>query len=414
MQQTNPKRDRVNERRSTKAKKRLKSLVLDKRQLTDCLLGNMENLVAVGVGALFGFALDKAHTDAPKVISGQMEMRDFTMMRMFLAASGTSAAVVLALHLLGIKKRKPETGVALGLGLLNGFGANFVGGILLGAGMYLSGSCPGTVWAQIGAGMPFTSSVLAGGILGTITFGYLEKLWRRNPEFHKRKTTESSDMVPSFMPYAVASILFIGIAAGVIASIDNFFPWENAQNLILANPIEPSVLSSSAPTLEAASWDPLLAGVLIGLLQIPVQLGTGTALGQSSGWVLISSKIAGIFDKNIQVNSPYLYKFAQERKPVYQVLVSGGIIIGAALSQYLGNYPALAPAFAVGAESHLKAFVGGYLLLFGARLGNGCTSGHGLSGMAQLSIGAVVSVMGMFMGGMGLAAAMGNFVELPF
>ena len=36
--------------------------------------------------------------------------------------------------------------------------------------------------------------------------------------------------------------------------------------------------------------------------------------------------------------------------------------------------------------------VGGLLIGFGARLGGGCTSGHGICGMASLSIGSMLMV----------------------
>jgi hypothetical protein len=45
------------------------------------------------------------------------------------------------------------------------------------------------------------------------------------------------------------------------------------------------------------------------------------------------------------------------------------------------------------------AFAAGFLMLFGARIADGCTSGHGLSGLAQLSVGSTVAVAGMFAGG---------------
>lgn len=40
-------------------------------------------------------------------------------------------------------------------------------------------------------------------------------------------------------------------------------------------------------------------------------------------------------------------------------------------------------------------------MLFGARLADGCTSGHGLSGVAQLAVGSTVAVAAMFAGGIG-------------
>jgi uncharacterized membrane protein YedE/YeeE len=45
------------------------------------------------------------------------------------------------------------------------------------------------------------------------------------------------------------------------------------------------------------------------------------------------------------------------------------------------------------------AFAGGLLMLFGARIADGCTSGHGSSGSAQLAFGSFVAIGAMFAGG---------------
>lgn len=44
----------------------------------------------------------------------------------------------------------------------------------------------------------------------------------------------------------------------------------------------------------------------------------------------------------------------------------------------------------------LRGFGGGLLLLFGARLANGCTSGHGLTGFSNLSLQSVLNTCCMF------------------
>ena len=49
-----------------------------------------------------------------------------------------------------------------------------VGGLLLGAGISIAGVCPGTVFAQIGAGYRDAWFTVAGGVLGAMAFGYLE------------------------------------------------------------------------------------------------------------------------------------------------------------------------------------------------------------------------------------------------
>lgn len=47
----------------------------------------------------------------------------------------------------------------------------------------------------------------------------------------------------------------------------------------------------------------------------------------------------------------------------------------------------------------VHAFIGGALLLFGARLAGGCTSGHMISGISQLTVGSFVFGMAIFASG---------------
>jgi uncharacterized membrane protein YedE/YeeE len=48
---------------------------------------------------------------------------------------------------------------------------------------------------------------------------------------------------------------------------------------------------------------------------------------------------------------------------------------------------------------YAAAFVGGAVMLFGARLAGGCTSGHGISGGLQLATSSWVFLAAMFAGG---------------
>ena len=44
--------------------------------------------------------------------------------------------------------------------------------------------------------------------------------------------------------------------------------------------------------------------------------------------------------------------------------------------------------------------IGGFLVGFGTRYANGCTSGHAIMGLSLLSIGSLVAVIGFFIGGL--------------
>lgn len=50
---------------------------------------------------------------------------------------------------------------------------------------------------------------------------------------------------------------------------------------------------------------------------------------------------------------------------------------------------------------------GGFLIGFGTRYADGCTSGHAITGLSLLSLGSLVSVVGFFIGGI-----IGNFLLL--
>jgi uncharacterized protein len=82
-----------------------------------------------------------------------------------------------------------------------------------------------------------------------------------------------------------------------------------------------------------------------------------------------------------------------------------GIPIGAYLAYRLaeGGRTSAQRAAAGKAVKPWVAFLGGFLVLFGARLAGGCTTGHVLSGMTQLSVSGFLFAAAMFAGGIPVA-----------
>jgi uncharacterized membrane protein YedE/YeeE len=164
--------------------------------------------------------------------------------------------------------------------------------------------------------------------------------------------------------------------------------------------------------LTQKAWSPYFAGIVIGLLQIPAFLMVETALGASSSYVTVGVWLTGFFDPSITNIAYAASHVSAAAKNWWQVALVGGIAVGAFVSMKISaaRRPAISPiwARAIGTASpnarYAMAFVGGFVMLFGARIADGCTSGHGLSGMAQLSVGSTVAVAAMFAGG--IAAAM--------
>jgi uncharacterized membrane protein YedE/YeeE len=166
------------------------------------------------------------------------------------------------------------------------------------------------------------------------------------------------------------------------------------------------------PSLFDKAWSPYVAGVAIGLLQIPAFLIIETALGASSSYVTVGGVIAGWIDPSLLQIDYVARHIAANAKNLWQVALVAGIAFGAFTSMKMSGArrQPISPIWtrALGSSSpalrYAVAFGAGFLMLFGARIADGCTSGHGLSGLAQLSVGSTVAVAAMFVGGIAAAS----------
>lgn len=150
--------------------------------------------------------------------------------------------------------------------------------------------------------------------------------------------------------------------------------------------------------LRRPFWSPYASGIVIGLLQIPVFLILKASLGVSGSFGSVACRIldlggeAGCF--------PLL-------KNWWQLGLAIGIGFGAYFSRRLSKVtrkpisPFWIKTLKI-ASPWLRfglAFLGGFLFMLGARLADGCTSGNGISGIALLSVGSLIVITCMFIGG---------------
>ncbi len=158
--------------------------------------------------------------------------------------------------------------------------------------------------------------------------------------------------------------------------------------------------------LASKAWSPYAAGILIGLLQIPAFLIIDTALGASSSYVTMAGYLASLFDGSVPERA-YFAKYMGGDKYFWQTALVVGMAAGAFLSASMSGMrrTGFSPIWrtATGSKTLLgratMGFGGGFLLLLGARIAGGCTSGHGISGIGQLAVGSTVAVVAMFAGG---------------
>lgn len=145
-------------------------------------------------------------------------------------------------------------------------------------------------------------------------------------------------------------------------------------------------------------WSPYVAGALVGVLALASAVATTKLLGKTSflGASTTFVRAAGMVERQV---APEHVKanayFEKEKVKVdWQFMVVIGIFAGAlagALSDRSFKLESVPPAWAerfgpgIGYRA-AGAVAGGAIAMFGARLADGCPSGHGLSGLMQLSV----------------------------
>lgn len=165
-------------------------------------------------------------------------------------------------------------------------------------------------------------------------------------------------------------------------------------------------------------WSPYLVGAGIGVLSWVTFAFMGKALGTSTTLVRAAGALEHtLAPAHVEANA-YFTKYlgtVEAAKPVFewQFALVLALVVGAWLaarlagSRLVEHVPELW-ARRFGHSRPLRyaaAFVGGAILLFGARLAGGCTSGHGISGGLQLAVSSWVFTAAMFASGIAAAFA---------
>jgi uncharacterized membrane protein YedE/YeeE len=244
------------------------------------------------------------------------------------------------------------------------YDANVVGGAMQGIGMVLSGACPGTVFVQIGTGIPSGLYSGLGCVLGGILFARFGLLLRRpvrTPSDISTKPNAESNTLQGKLNLPVAHV---ALAYEVMC----------AASLALAITFSPQRYSL---------LEPILGGLLLGI-------------GQASS-VLLTRKTIGVSGSFAELGRIVWHRMGhgKEALSTSSMTFAAGILAGSwALKDSVPSIPMqdmqIAPTTAI---------LGGLVMVFGARLAGGCTSGHGISGMATFSIASFVTVAAMFGGG---------------
>ncbi len=169
------------------------------------------------------------------------------------------------------------------------------------------------------------------------------------------------------------------------------------------------------------TWPWWVGGPLIGLVVPVVYLYGGRKWG-------VSSTLRHLCAATVPAGLEY-FRYDWRSRGAWQLLMALGIVLGAAIASAflaspdpvlpisertwaalselgLQNREGLVPlslfswSGLTSGAGFLLIVVGGFLVGFGARYANGCTSGHAISGLSNLQLSSLAAVVGFFVGGL--------------
>lgn len=175
------------------------------------------------------------------------------------------------------------------------------------------------------------------------------------------------------------------------------------------------------PEVLTQPWPWYVAGPLIGLL-VPFVYWYG---GKKWG---VSSTLQHICAATVPGRIEY-FQYDWWKKGAWQLAMAAGTVLGGFIGGRILSAPDDVVAIAEATRSDLAALgvtdftgmvpsdvfafeslltvpgiviilLGGFLVGFGARYANGCTSGHAISGLSNLQLSSLLAVVGFFVGGL--------------
>lgn len=322
------------------------------------------DIIILIFGFLFGSILMYANLNKYNTISGLALLKDFAVVKTIALAIGIGAILI---------------SIEIGLGMASFHIKPFVvggvifGGFIFGAGMAILGYCPGTLAISVGEGSIDAFIGVIGGLLGglvyTLALPFMQGFLGPNLGNISLNSLAGNGFIYYFLVFIIG-IIFIYISF-----------WLNKIEKVKNN-----------------KW--IYAGVALAILNVIIfsNLASNRPIGASTSFPYLADNLTGFIENDyfseIQSAGSWEVKF-----------LAGAFLAGLIISLIKKEFQL--KLIYENWEKHkgtskiqriIWSFIGGFILIFGARMANGCTSGHILSGGMQIAISSLVFAVFTFAG----------------
>lgn len=321
-------------------------------------------IIIILLGFAFGLSLQYSKVNTFNTISGMAILEDFAVAKTIASAIGIGAILLSIEVYLGLATFHIKPFIV---------GSVMIGGLIFGVGMAILGYCPGTMPVSLGQGSVDALIGMVGGFAASIVYTLFSPIIHSTIGPNLGKLSLSSLINDStILLVAISSI--IGIA---FISVSFFL-----------NKLEKK---------KDYKW--LISAVGIALVACVIFAISDRVLGASSFYPYFADKLTGLTDNE------YFTKSVDKQGFYEMKFLAGVFFSGLVISIIKGQFKLILihdnwARFKGNSNINriIWAFIGGFLLLFGARLSGGCTSGHIISGGMQLAASSLVFAAFVFAG----------------
>lgn len=315
-------------------------------------------------GILFGAILQYANLNKYNVISGLATLDNFAVAKAIALAIGVGAILLSVEIGLGFASFHVKPFIVGGI---------VIGGLLFGTGMAILGYCPGTLAISLGQGSMDAFIGIIGGLLGGLVYTLLLPSINGILGPDLGSISLNSLVGTGFLYYSLVFII------GIVLILSSF-------------------LLNKKDKIKDYKW--LNSGIALAILNLIVFLTSifNRPIGASTSYPYLSDLLTGVTDNDY---------FTKIQKPGHWELIflEGAFLAGLIYSLIkkefkftliYSNWEKHKGTSAI--KRIIWSFIGGFILIIGARMAGGCTSGHILSGGMQFAVSSLVFAVFVFVG----------------